>query len=107
MPVAKPRMTIPTQLVLQALLVEPDQERYGLEIGALAGLASGTVHPILARLESIGWLRSRWEDVDPSAAGRPVRRYYSLTADGAAAARSALATARRPRGFSPRPAVTT
>src|SRR5680860_1472493 len=107
MPAAKPRMTIPTQLVLQALLVEPDQERYGLEIGALAGLASGTVHPILARLESVGWLRSHWEDADPAAAGRPLRRYYSLTAHGAAAARSALAAARRPRAFSPGPAVTT
>jgi PadR family transcriptional regulator, regulatory protein PadR len=90
------RMTIPTQRVLEALLTQPEAELYGLEIGAAAGLRSGTVHPILARLECYGWLTSRWEDVDPSAEGRPPRRYYRLTADGAQAARSALARAYRP-----------
>ena len=43
-------MTIPTQLVLRTLLVDPSRELYGVEIGAAAGLPSGTVHPILARL---------------------------------------------------------
>jgi hypothetical protein len=46
------RMTIPTQLVLQALLTDPGRELYGLEIGTAAGLPSGTVHPILARLDA-------------------------------------------------------
>jgi DNA-binding PadR family transcriptional regulator len=86
-------MTIPTQLVLQALLADPERERYGVEVGELAGLRSGTVHPILARLEGVGWLRSHWEDVDPRAEGRPARRYYRLTADGARAAQAALARA--------------
>jgi len=90
-------MTIPTQLVLQVLLAEPGGERYGYEIGESAGLASGTVHPILARLEGAGWVESRWEDVDSRAAGRPARRYYRLTADGAHAAPEALARAHRPR----------
>jgi PadR family transcriptional regulator PadR len=89
-------MTIPTQLVLEALLAEPERERYGLEIGDEAELRSGTVHPILVRLEGVGWLRSRWEDIDPSVEGRPPRRYYRLTADGARAAQSALARAHRP-----------
>ena len=99
-------MTIPTQLVLEALLEDPRAERYGLEIGEDAGLRSGTVHPILARLEAYGWLASRWEDIDPSAEGRPPRRYYLLTADGALAARTALARAYRPvavRGLRPQP----
>ncbi len=87
-------MTIPTQLVLRALLEEPDRELYGVEIGAAAGLPSGTVHPILARLEGVGWLESRWEDVDVRAAGRPARRYYRLTADGIVRAGAALARAR-------------
>src|SRR5829696_8057238 len=77
-----PRMTIPTQLVLRALLADPAQELYGVEIGAAAGLPSGTVHPILARLETVGWLTSRWEEIDPRAEGRPARRYYQLTPDG-------------------------
>jgi PadR family transcriptional regulator PadR len=94
---ASPRMTIPTQFVLQVLLTQPEEERYGGEIGDAAGLPSGTVHPILARLEGVGWLASRWEDVDPKSAGRPARRYYRLTADGVGEASRALARVRRPR----------
>jgi PadR family transcriptional regulator PadR len=90
-----PRMTLPTQLVLRAMLQDPSGERYGLEICAEAGLASGTIHPILARLEQIGWLESRWEDVDPSEEGRPRRRYYRFSRDGAEHARFALARAYR------------
>jgi DNA-binding PadR family transcriptional regulator len=89
-------MTIPTQRVLESLLDDPERERYGLEIGEVAGLRSGTVHPILARLEGVGWLTSRWEDVDPQTEGRPARRYYRLTGDGVLAARAALAGAYRP-----------
>jgi PadR family transcriptional regulator, regulatory protein PadR len=91
---AGPRMTIPTQLVLRALLAEPAQEMYGLQICSAAGLPSGTIHPILARLEhEYGWLASRWEDIKPEDEGRPRRRYYRLTEDGAERARIALAQA--------------
>jgi PadR family transcriptional regulator PadR len=86
-------MTIPTQLVLLALLADPPRELYGVEIGAVAGLPSGTVHPILARLETVGWLESRWEDIDPRTEGRPARRYYRLTPEGMELARAALARA--------------
>jgi len=105
---AKPRMTIPTQLVLRALLANPTHEMYGLQICAEAGLPTGTIHPILARLENeYGWLTSRWEDVKPEEAGRPRRRYYQLTEDGAERARIALAqasTSLTTLGLRPRPA---
>ena len=93
----EPRMTIPTQRVLQALLADPSSELYGLHIAGIAGLATGTVHPILARLETVDWVESRWEDIDPSIEGRPARRYYRLTAEGAEQAQRALARAYRPR----------
>ena len=89
-------MTIPTQRVLEALLGDPERELYGIEIGEAAELRSGTVHPILARLEGVRWLESRWEDINPRVEGRPARRYYRLTAGGVEAARSALARAYRP-----------
>jgi hypothetical protein len=55
------RMTIPMQLVLQAPLRDPQRELYDIEIGTAAGLPSGTVHPILARLEGAGrQTRSLW-----------------------------------------------
>ena len=94
---AAPRMTLPTQLVLHALLTDADREQYGAELGAAAGLPSGTIHPILARLETLGWVESDWEDVDPSAAARPRRRYYRISEDGMAAARLALARAHQTR----------
>ncbi len=79
--------------MLRALLDKPGEEKYGLEICSAAGLPSGTVHPIFARLERIGWLESRWEDIDPAEQGRPRRRYYRLSRDGAEFARYALARA--------------
>ena len=89
-------MTIPTQRVLRAMLEDTSAERYGIEIADLAALATGTVHPTLARLERIGWLESRWEDVDPRAEGRAARRDYRLTTSGVEQARDALARAYRP-----------
>jgi len=100
-------MTIPVQLVLRAMLAEAAQEMYGLQIGQESGLPSGTIHPILARLEGLGWLESRWEDAAPQQEGRPRRRYYRLTEDGAERARIALAqatTSVTALGLRPRPA---
>jgi PadR family transcriptional regulator, regulatory protein PadR len=100
------RMTIPTQRVLRALLEDVNAERYGIEIADLAELATGTVHPILARLEGVGWVTSRWEEIDPRAEGRAARRYYRLTTSGVELARDALARAYRPRTrrvFAPSP----
>jgi DNA-binding PadR family transcriptional regulator len=51
----------------------------------------------LLRLEHEGWVASRWEDIDPRAEKRPARRYYRLTAGGAAQASAALPGARRPK----------
>jgi len=86
-------MTLTTQLVLRALLDQPAKEMYGLEICQKAGLPSGTIHPILARLEKAEWLESRWEEISPHEEGRPRRRYYRLSPGGAVRARVALARA--------------
>jgi DNA-binding PadR family transcriptional regulator len=85
------RMTQATQMVLRAMLVEPTREAYGAEIGRAAGLPSGTVTPIMARLENAGILTHRVEEADPAEVGRPRRKYYSFTPDGAERARDALA----------------
>ena len=96
------RMTTPRLLVLQALLTDPDQERYGLDLAHQAGLEPGTIYPILVAFENAGWLESRAEDIDVHAAGRPRRRYYKLTRDGIAAAHQALARRRTSRSTSER-----
>jgi PadR family transcriptional regulator PadR len=77
--------------LLEVFLEDPQAARYGLELGAFTGLASGTIHPVLARLEGAGWVESEWEGVDPSSVGRPRRRFYRLTAAGVEQASAALA----------------
>jgi DNA-binding PadR family transcriptional regulator len=84
-------MTTSVLKVVAALLGDPATERYGLQLMQDTGLPSGTLYPILVRLERAGWVRSRWEDVDPVAEGRPTRRYYRLTAEGAVEARREVA----------------
>jgi|SRR5208282_2778908 len=90
------RMTMQAQMILQALLRDPARELYGLELAEETGLLPGTAYPILLRLENEGWVTSRWEDISPEAEGRPRRRYYHMTANGAAQASRAIAAARRP-----------
>lgn len=92
-----PRMTGPTQRVLRELLDDPTAEKYGLAICKAVDLAPGTVHPLLYKFEDLGWLESRFEEIDPSEEGRPRRRYYRLTPDGAEFARDALARAHKPQ----------
>jgi PadR family transcriptional regulator PadR len=68
-----------------------DGNRFGFEIMDATGLTSGTVYPTLDKLESLGYLTSEWEDAKVARRGkRPPRRYFDLTADGAAALAEAL-----------------
>jgi PadR family transcriptional regulator, regulatory protein PadR len=87
------RITLQVQLVLRTLLGDPHRELYGLEFVDATGLPPGTIYPILARLEAAGWIDSRWEEVDQHAEGRPRRRYYRLTSDGATQSATALSAA--------------
>jgi len=86
-------MTGPTRAVLDVFLAASDADHYGLAIGTATRLPSGTIHPILARLEGLGWLSSTWEVVDPADAGRPRRRLYRLTGAGLVEGRAVAAAA--------------
>jgi DNA-binding PadR family transcriptional regulator len=56
------------------------------------GLASGTVYPILRRLEEAGMLSAKWERAaDAHDEQRPPRRYYQITGAGRQALRDATA----------------
>jgi DNA-binding PadR family transcriptional regulator len=76
--------------VLKFMLSDLRTPRSGAEIYAATKVGSGTLYPMLARLEEAGWMTSQWEDIDPVEAGRPRRRYYSVTGLGQARARQAL-----------------
>lgn len=86
------RMSLQTLRVLDAFLENPADELSGADVQKRSGLASGTLYPILLRLESAGWFVSRWENIDPSIAGRPRRRLYRLTASGLARASEVFAS---------------
>jgi DNA-binding PadR family transcriptional regulator len=77
-----PRITAQTLEVLRVLASEPTAEHYGLELGRKANMKSGSLYPILARLEAAGWIRGDWEQIDPSQEGRRPRRNYRVTPDG-------------------------
>ena len=89
--VADVRTTAAVAKVLSAFLADPGADRYGLDLMRATGHASGTLYPILLRLQRAGWVVAHWEDVDPVAAARPARRYYRLSPDGVVAARTAVA----------------
>ena len=78
-----------TQSILAVLLTSPADWRYGYDLSRETGLKSGTLYPILMRLEARGWLEARWED-DP-APGRPRRHLYRITVAGAREAGELLA----------------
>jgi PadR family transcriptional regulator, regulatory protein PadR len=83
-------MTTQTLAVLAVFLADPTAEWYGFDLADKTKLKSGTMYPLLARLEKAGWLTSRTEDVDPSVVGRPRRRLYGLTGEGELVARREL-----------------
>lgn len=85
-----PRMSSETLRILGAMLEDPMAWHYGLGLSDTAEIASGTIYPMLARLEKAGWLESRWEEQGPDDEGRPRRRLYKLTGHGERAAMAEL-----------------
>ena len=85
----EPQITRQTLEVLAVLMDCPREGLSGAQIGRTTKLASGTLYPILGRLEQAGWLDSQWEDGDPQTLGRPRRRFYQITALGENKAKAA------------------
>ena len=73
-------MTYQTALVLEALAAG---RHHGFDIMDATDLPSGTIYPILRRLDAEGFVRSRWErETVARREQRPPRRYYELTPAG-------------------------
>jgi len=75
--------------LLAALAAAGRNWSYGYELSTLTGIRSGTLYPLLIRLETQGYLEAEWQK--PAAAGRPPRHAYRLTAVGQALARAEAA----------------
>ena len=67
------------------LSATPDEEFSGYELGRKLQISSGTLYPVLVKLETAGLVSCRWEDGDPRELGRPMRRYYKISGLGISA----------------------
>ena len=93
-------LTYPTTLVLHALAAGL---RHGFDVIDATGLPSGTVYPILRRLERESLVSAAWENAAIAhEEQRPPRRYYELTAAGKAVLETAAARYRVPRAIASR-----
>ena len=73
----------------------------------MTGLPSGTVYPILSKLEDSGFLKSRWEDARiAKREKRPPRKSYEITVAGREALEENLKKYRLLQRLSPRQART-
>ena len=75
--------------LLATLLESSGRWSYGYELASRTGIRSGTLYPLLIRLEAQGYLQAEWQP--PAASGRPPRHAYRLTAEGRRLARAETA----------------
>jgi len=87
-------MTGVTEIILGALVADPTADHHGAALHHNTGLPTGRIFPVLARLETLNWLDSGWDEPTSSEQGWPRRRWYRLSEQGLAMARGALASAR-------------
>jgi PadR family transcriptional regulator, regulatory protein PadR len=93
------RFSRQTLAILEALLARPSQWHYGYAISRQTSIPSGTLYPILMRLDKSGWLETRWENSVPQ--GRPPRHLYRLSGNGREWARDELRAARQMEFYKP------
>ena len=74
----------PARALLATMAQAGDSWSHGYELCRSAGIKSGTLYPLMIRLEAQGYLEAQW--VPPSEPGRPPRHAYRLTAAGHALA---------------------
>jgi PadR family transcriptional regulator, regulatory protein PadR len=85
-----PNVSKQTALLLATLLESPAAWRHGYGISQITGFKSGTLYPLLMRLEEQGFLESKWQETERP--GGPPRHVYRLTGSGRALARERKST---------------
>jgi PadR family transcriptional regulator, regulatory protein PadR len=68
------------RIVLSILLDAKDDWSHGYALAKSANIKSGTLYPLLIRLEQQGYLEAQWQPQHE--AGRPPRHAYRLTTTG-------------------------
>jgi PadR family transcriptional regulator, regulatory protein PadR len=80
-------------------LLEADEAIWGLNISVSTGRPTGTVYPLLVRLEQAGLVTSDWEPANDRPG--PRRRLYALTPGGQDWAGTLCAAAKTSRSAHP------
>jgi len=70
----------PAMVDVLRCLLDADDAIWGLSISAETGRPTGTVYPLLVRLEQAGMVTSDWEAANDRPG--PRRRLYALTPEG-------------------------
>ena len=86
-----PRLSRETVRVLEKFVERPTDWHYGYELSRETGLKSGTLYPILMRLEKYTLLEARWV---ATGEGVPPRHTYRLTPNGLELVRAKLTETR-------------
>jgi PadR family transcriptional regulator, regulatory protein PadR len=73
-------------MILATLLEASGRWSHGYELARLGNVKSGTLYPLLIRLEAQGYLEAEWQQSFEG--GRPPRHAYRLTASGVQLARA-------------------
>ncbi len=103
MPASSP-LSLAAVTVLKAIA---DGTRYGFDIMDVTGFPSGTVYPILGRMEKAELVRARWEAVGTARKDkRPPRRYYEISGLGARVLSQSIEHYRTVGGLLPAPSLT-
>lgn len=76
------RVTVTSVRVLIFLINNEKSLLCGADIMKSLSLPSGTVYPLLHRLEAVGWVLGNKEDIVPRLAGRPAKVFYTITPKG-------------------------
>ena len=84
----RPNRSTQTRKLLAALLQQPRSWHYGYELSKQTRLKSGTIYPLLIRLNDQGLVESKWMEADPP--GKPPRHAYKLSPSGLAFARESM-----------------
>lgn len=66
--------------IAAVLLALPEDQHFGLDLARNAGVAYGSMYPILTEMLVRSWVSDGWEDPEPE--GRRPRRWYMVTAKG-------------------------
>lgn len=92
----KRKLSLQALRVLNLLTQNPGATLCGANLIKELKISSGSIYPILLRLEKNGLVRSSWETESASSLGRPRRRLYEVTGKGVKAAEKALAEFEKP-----------